>query len=145
MNLPIDLKDKELPLEFFICKKKDLKQRMTMMTHLSEFVRNSNAKHYRLGDKEAGDKNTLMIMAEHDEVANQLIDEECGQVLKKFGGFIQTIHITDQKLYNGFPLFARAEILMPTSDSDALANEALQVLAGLMLRLVDNVASLRYS
>jgi len=48
---------------------------------LGEHVKNSNAKHYRLSDKQQLDKNALMIMSEHDEIANQLIDPKVGEAL----------------------------------------------------------------
>ena len=50
-----------------------------------------------LGDKMAEDKNALMIMSEHDEVANHLIDAEVGKVLLSLGshGLLHELHITD--------------------------------------------------
>jgi hypothetical protein len=75
IEVPMDLAGKEMPCEFFICRRKDLKNKMAAMEYLGDMVKNSNAKNYRLGDKLAAEKNALMIMSEHDEVANQLIDE----------------------------------------------------------------------
>ena len=95
INIPLDLGGRKLPLEFFVCRRKDLKANMSAIQHLSDFVKNSNAKHYRLTDSEVKDKNALMIMAEHDEVTNQLIDEEMGSVFKKFAPFLVSLHVTD--------------------------------------------------
>jgi hypothetical protein len=143
--IPIDLKGRELPMEFFMCKKKDLKNKLGQLSHLGEFVKNSQAKNYRLSDEESKDKHAVMVMAEHDEVSNNLIDEECGMVLRKFGQFIHFIHVTDQKVYNGFPLVLKAELSLPSSEADKEANEATSVLLGLLLRLVDNIGSIKYS
>jgi len=41
-----------MPLEFFICKRKDLKQKMTELAYLKEYVKNSNCKNYRLPESE---------------------------------------------------------------------------------------------
>lgn len=85
------------------------------MEYLGEFVKNSNAKHYRLGDKLAQEKNALMIMSEHDEIANQIIDEKVGKTLLALGtsGILHELHITDQKVYNQFPLFFRVVLEIP--------------------------------
>ena len=97
VEIPMDLDKKEYPIEFFICRRKDLKSKMAAMEYLGEMVKNSNAKNYRLGDKMAEDKNALMIMSEHDEVANHLIDAEVGKVLLSLGshGLLHELHITD--------------------------------------------------
>ena len=70
IEVPLDLAGKEFPCEFYICRRKDLKSKMASMEYLGDMVKNSNAKNYRLGDKAAAEKNALMIMSEHDEVAN---------------------------------------------------------------------------
>jgi hypothetical protein len=97
IEVPINLEGKEFPIEFFVCKRKDLKNKMAAMEYLGDMVKNSNAKNYRLGDKMIQDKNALMIMSEHDEVANQLIDELVGKVLLALGnnGLLHELHITD--------------------------------------------------
>jgi hypothetical protein len=110
--IPIDLAGKEMPMEFFVCRRKDLKAKMAAMEHLADMVKNSNAKHYRVGDQLSQDKNALVIMSEHDEVANQLIDADVGAVLVELSnlGILHELHITDQKVYNNFPLFFRVVI-----------------------------------
>ena len=97
IEIPMDLDKKEYPIEFFICRRKDLKSKMAAMEYLGDMVKNSNAKNYRLGDKMIQEKNALMIMSEHDEVANQLIDEMVGKVLLSMGtnGLLHELHITD--------------------------------------------------
>mmetsp|Transcript_24230 Transcript_24230/g.37350 ORF Transcript_24230/g.37350 Transcript_24230/m.37350 type:complete len:201 (-) Transcript_24230:236-838(-) len=145
VEIPIHQPNREIPLEFFICKRKDLKTKMNAMTYLGSFVKNSNAKHYRLSDQQMMEKNALMIMSEHDEIANHLIDQEIGETLKKFGNALHELHITDQKIYNGFPLYARAVIELPTSEDDKEKIEANFLLLQLLFRLVDNAASLKMS
>lgn len=97
IEIPMNLDKKEYPIEFFICRRKDLKSKMAAMEYLGDMVKNSNAKNYRLGDKMIQEKNALMIMSEHDEVANQLIDEMVGKVLLSMGtnGLLHELHITD--------------------------------------------------
>lgn len=49
INIPIDLGgSRTLPLEFFICRRKDAKNKMNELKHLKEYVKTSNAKHYKL-------------------------------------------------------------------------------------------------
>ena len=50
LNIPIDLGNRQLPLEFFICKRKDLKQKMTELSYLKEHVKNANCKNYRVAE-----------------------------------------------------------------------------------------------
>jgi len=78
---------------------------------------NSNAKHHRVVD--VSDKKTLMIMSEHDEISNQLIDAKVGTTLLKLGksGMLQELHITDQKIYNSMPLMLRATLRLPSGDN----------------------------
>jgi hypothetical protein len=75
LEIPIDLKGRELPLEFLICQKKNLKSLMGEYPHLEGMVKNSNSKHLKQADKDLKSKDSLMIMSEHDEVVSQLINE----------------------------------------------------------------------
>ena len=145
VEIPVHQTGSEVPLEFFVCRKKDLKAKMNTLTHLGNFVRNSNTKNYRLSDAELLNKNSLIIMSEHDEIANHMIDEEIGATFKKFGSLIQEIHFTDQKLYNGFPMFMKAVLSLPTSEADQEGVEGNFILLQALFRLVDNAASLRLS
>ena len=52
MEIAIDTGSKDIPLEFFVCKKKDIKAKMKSIDYLQDFVRSSNAKNYRISDKE---------------------------------------------------------------------------------------------
>ena len=109
LSIPIDIGNRNLPLEFFICKRKDVKAKLTELAYLKDFVKNANCKNYRIPEAEQN-KNTLMIMTEHDEVANQLIDSTIGQELLKItaSGLIHEIHVTDMQAYNNYKLFLRA-------------------------------------
>lgn len=84
IEAPID-RSKELPLEFFICRKKDYKQRMAAKTSLNDMVGNSNAKNYKVLEKQPNNKNALKIFSEHDEISNQLIDAKVGELLTQHG------------------------------------------------------------
>jgi hypothetical protein len=97
IDIALDLGTRETPIEMYICRRKDLKQKMKAIEHLGEFVKNSNAKNYRLNDEQSSNKNSLVIMSEHDEIANQIINEKVGDTLMKYGssGLLHEIHITD--------------------------------------------------
>lgn len=70
MEIAVDTGGRDIPLEFLVCRRKDLKSKMKSIEYLADFVKGANAKHYRLSDKELTSKNALAIMAEHDEIAN---------------------------------------------------------------------------
>ncbi len=38
----------------------------------------------------------LIALGENEEVANQLIDKSVGDVLQKYGGCLEELHVTDQ-------------------------------------------------
>lgn len=42
---------RDIPLEFFICRKRDQKSRMKSLEYITKFVKPSNAKNYRLTEK----------------------------------------------------------------------------------------------
>lgn len=71
------------------------------------------------------DKNLLTIMAEHDEIANQIIDAKIGKTLLQYGasGLLHEIHITDQKYYNSMPLMMRVVIEVPNIDDEEKIND----------------------
>jgi hypothetical protein len=58
-----------------------------------------------------------MILTEHDEIANSLIDASIGADLVKYtsSGMLNELHITDMQTYNNYNLFLRAQIAIPSS------------------------------
>jgi len=129
MEIAVDSGSREIPLEFFVCRRKDLKSKLKSIEYLGDFCKGSNAKNYRLSEKEMTNKNALTVMAEHDEIANQIIDAKVGQVLQEYGasGLLHEIHITDQKQYNEIPLFMRVVIEVPDIDDENKINEFNQL------------------
>lgn len=147
VEIPIDLGGRDLPLEFFICRRKDLKHKLSQMSYLDDFVKNSNAKNYRLSEKQLQEKNALMIMSEHDEVANQLVDAKVGELLLKYGGsgMLHELHVTDQRPYNNYPLFLRAVIELAPSAAEVERTEESYQLLLMAIYMVDLVAGLKLS
>ena len=122
IDIPIDLAGRNLPLEFFVCKKKDLKKKLDDLGASSSMIHNSNAKNYRPANP--ADKNTFVIMSEHDEISNQLIDNNVGQILLKHAtGILQELHITDQKTYNSMNLMMKAVLRLPKASDNQAENE----------------------
>ena len=68
IEIPIDL-PRDLQMEFMMVRKKDMKAKLAALPYLNDFVKSSNAKNYKLGDK-IGSNNSLVILSEHDEVTN---------------------------------------------------------------------------
>lgn len=79
------------------------------MAYLKDYVKNANCKNYRIPENQQN-KNTLMVLTEHDEIANNLIDSMIGQDLIKYceSGMLHELHVTDNQTYNNYNLFLRA-------------------------------------
>lgn len=60
-----------------------------------------------------------MALAESEEVGNQLIDKNVADVLMNSGEALLDLHITDQKVYNKYPLFMRARILIQADKQES--------------------------
>lgn len=146
MSIPIDLGSRNLPLELFICKRKDVKQKLQEVAYLKDYVKNANCKHYRIPETEQN-KNTLMILTEHDEIAGQLIDSQIGQDLLKYtqSGMIHEIHVSDMQTYNNYKLFLRAQITLPADKSNKQGFETHVNIINTILLLVDNISKLNMS
>lgn len=83
-----------IPLELIICKKRDMKTFFTTYPVLKSIVGPVKVNSLK-------SETDLIVLAESDEAANHVIDNQVGDILSKFGdSHIQEIHITDQKLFN---------------------------------------------
>ena len=88
-----------------------------------------------------------MILCEHDEIANTLIDASIGASLVKYtsSGMLNELHITDMQTYNNYNLFLRAHITLPSSKNPNASFETHCHIIQTILHLIDNVAALRLS
>lgn len=85
----------KIPCEFIICKKRDMKAMFTQFPYLKSCVGPTQTKNFKPSN------DTLVVLAESEEAANHLIDNQVGDLLSKLGDRnIQDIHISDQKPYN---------------------------------------------
>lgn len=114
--------------------------------HLEYMVKNSNTKNYKPKDQDAKSKTSLMIMSEHDEVASQLVTPAIGADLLACGGsgLLKKLHITDQKVYNNFPLFMIAVIQIPATGNTEEEEKAFKLMH-VVLNMIDTIADVRYS
>lgn len=113
---------------------------------MKDYVKNANCKNYRYPDADKS-KNTLMILTEHDEIANQLIDSNIGQELISFteSGMLHELHVTDMCTYNNHPLFLRAQLTIPGDSTDQKSFDTHVNIISTILQLVDNISSLKMS
>lgn len=51
IEIPIDLNGRDVPIEFYICRRRDWKKKSSENEHLTDYVQVSNAKNYRLDEK----------------------------------------------------------------------------------------------
>jgi len=54
-------------------------------------------------------------------------------------GLLKELHITDLKKYNGFPLFLRAVIIIPSDPEDAEGFKKMSELIQMVIYMVDLV------
>ena len=56
LSIPIDIGDRKIPIEFFMCRREDLEIKKwlndTSMTEISDFCIKSKAKHYKVNERE---------------------------------------------------------------------------------------------
>ena len=103
-------------------------------------VHNSNAKNYR--PKDVNNKNGYLIMSEHDEITNQLIDSKIGSLLLNGNDFLEELHITDQKVYNNLNLMLKVKLRIPPDDNE---NEQFHQWLQMIIYLTDVVSNVRIS
>ena len=66
-----------------ICRKKRYLKFSAEHEYVTKILGHSNPKNFKQSDSEMQSKNALMVMTEHDEIANNLIDENCGKILRQ--------------------------------------------------------------
>lgn len=110
------------------------------------FVKNCTPKNYKLSEQEQ-QKTSLIIMGEHDEVANSLVTQKIGETLRKQTGrgAIDEIHITDLHVYNMYDLYLRALINVPSNPKDIDAFDNVTECIKMIIQLVDRAATLLHS
>ena len=146
VEIPFDLKGRELPLEFLVIPKKDLKPFYQTHFYAENMLRSSNAKNLKYTEQEQKSKSSLLVMSEHDEITSQIITQSTGALLKKGGdhNLIKQIHVTDQKVYNGFPLMMVATFNIPKI-GDTEAEEISHKLMLMCFDMVDDIANIKHS
>lgn len=84
-----------------------------------------------------------MVLAESEEAANHIFDQQIGDVLSKFGpNLVHEIHITDQRAYNNFPLWMKVTLNIDSSEERMKETNRL---VKLLCYMVDRVVTLRLS
>ena len=92
--------------------------------------------------REQARKDYLIVLGENEEVVNQLIDKSVGEILQKYGDCLLELHVTDQQVYNKYPVFMRAKIEVGnTEESMAKALKVLQVI----FTIIDKVVRVKLS
>jgi len=122
----------QIPIEFLLLKKSKVKQSFTQYEHFAQFVSQVKLDHLPHNPK---NKVGFVALAESEEVGNQLIDQNIADVLMSNGEALLDLHITDQKVYNKYPLFMRARILIQ-ADKQESALKCLKVCFAILDRVV---------
>lgn len=139
-NLPEGGVSTHVPLEMMICRKRHMKALLQseQFAYLKNFVGPVQPRSFKNAPSEGG----LVVLAENEEAANHVVDSTIGELLAKFGEtHIQEIHITDQKIYNNYPLWLKATLFIDTSSEEKLKESAR--LVKLIFQMVDKAVTLR--
>lgn len=140
--------DAVIPLEFFICRIRDVNKHKKEIKSLGDGMINQvSCKNFQLSAAQLKNKNNLQLFAEHSEIAGSLIDSYLGQALVTLGGtgMLHELHITDLGTYSHHPLVMRAVIQLPSKASDSDGFEKVHSITSLCLYLADRVSALRFS
>lgn len=138
------------PVELFLTQKSRSKSAFEIHEHFKNFLTAVKANNLPVpappaNKKEARElskKDYLIVLAENEEVANQVIDKSIGEILQKYGDCLQELHVTDQKVYNKYPVFMRARIEVGSTDESM--SKALKVLQA-VFTIVDKVVRMKLS
>lgn len=106
------------PIEFFLTKKSRQKYVNDLHEHFKTLLFPVRATNLPVpappaNKKEAkamAKKDFLIVLGENEEVANQLIDKSIGDLLTQHGDCLHELHVTDQQVYNKYPVFMRARL-----------------------------------
>lgn len=87
IEIPLDPHNDNLrkpvpPIEFMICKLKDYKNKIKEIRHLETLCKSSKCKSYTVKEDDLVKKDTYMVLAEHDDIANGIVTKKVGDVLK---------------------------------------------------------------
>lgn len=129
-----------VPVEIMICRKKNMKAILSseQYGYLKNFVGPVQPNSFKKAASEGG----MVVLAESDDAANHIVDNSIGELITKFGEtHIQDIHITDQKVYNNYPLWLKATINIDTSSEEKLKESAR--LVKLIFQIIDKAVTLR--
>lgn len=130
-----------VPLEFLVCRKRNMKNILSteQFAYLKNFVAPVQPNSLK---NTSNDQGGLVVMAESDDAANHIVNSEIGEILAKLGETnISDIHITDQRVYNNYPLWLRATLFIDTSSEEKLKENARAL--KLIFQLVDRAVTLR--
>ena len=69
-----------MPIELYICKQRDFKERSKMYEHFSTMLSQTKAKNYTVKDRT--NRNNFIVMSESEEIANGVINGVVGNWLQ---------------------------------------------------------------
>ena len=127
LDIPIDA---ELPLEFLICRKNNVKKTQQEMPNINKLI--TPLKYEKL-------KTTnLAVMAENNEILDIVFSNKVLNAILKYEKYLEFLHITDQKVYTNYNLVLKAEIFFgETAEEYAESAKLIEML----LDLVDHIAT----
>ncbi len=85
-----------------------------------------------------------MVFSESTEAANHLINPQIGDVFTALADkYLESLHITDQKAYNNYPLWLKASLYLDASSPESM--QQVSKLLKAIFSIVDRAVTLRLS
>ena len=85
----------------------------------------------------------MIVLAECEEIANQIIDKSIGDVLKTHGQKAELeLHVTDQKVYVKYPMFMRVKVKIGNTEEEQ--ESALKTLKA-VFQILDKIPKMKIS
>lgn len=120
-------KQSPISLEFFLTAKSKVKAARANFEHFTQFLDVVNARNLPVPPppknhkeaKEAKKSEHFVVLAESEQAVNHLIDSHIGSVIAQLGHeTLLDLHITDQYVYNKYPLFLRARFALGSTPEE---------------------------
>jgi len=134
-----------IPIEFYLCMRSAVKQANVMHDHFKTFVTQVKCDNLPVPTqptKKSKVPDCLVVLAESSEVADLIVDRPNGELLAKNSAQLLDVHITDQMIYNKYPLFMRARIRIGTTDAE---QESALKLLRFVFNTVDRIVKIKLS
>ena len=135
IEFALDPRDETLPIELMVIPRKDQKSIYQTLPYLKSMVSPIQT--------EGFDKNHKhMVLGEDPETIKNLMANQVGSTLSKFSDQLHSLHVTDQRCYNKYPLQMKLSLIVGETQEQ---HENAAKMFKSVLELADRLGSLKLS